>query len=116
MRELRRQCSAASMTPRKPKPPVTHLVDGDDQVIEVGGQCGLYVDLQPDEPAPIPGDWVATNAGSRYLVDDVRLVRSRRHSQIKRYQMRMLRLPKNTSPPADVRVIWLRWYPRGGSR
>lgn len=26
------------MTPRKPKPPVTHVVDASDQVIEVGGE------------------------------------------------------------------------------
>lgn len=104
------------MTPRKHKPPVTHVVDGEDHVLELGGHCGLYVDLQPDEPAPMTGDWVATNGGSRYLVDTVRLVKSRRHAQIKRYQMQMRRLPKHTDPPEDVRVIWLRWYPRGGNR
>lgn len=62
------------------------------------------------------GDWIATEAGSRYLVETVRLVRSRRHAQVKRYQMHVGRLPKNTEPPADVRVLWLRWYPRASSR
>ena len=97
------------------QPDEQHVVDGDDQVLEVGGHCGLYIDLQPDDQAPIRGDWVATDAGSRYLVDTVRLVRSRRHSQVKRYQMRVGRLPKHTQPPADVRVIWLSWYPRARS-
>lgn len=104
------------MTPRKPKPPVTHVVDASDQVIEVGGRCGLYVDLQLEDSAPMPGDWVATEAGSRYLVDDVHLVRSRRHAQIKRYQLKVGRLPKHLEPPADVHVIWLAWYPRGSRR
>ena len=104
------------MTPRKPRPPRTHVVDGDDQVLEVGGQCGLFIDLQPEDQAPMPGDWIATEAGSRYLVDDVRVVRRARHAQVKRYQMRCLRLPKHTTPPGDVRVIWLSWYPRGTRR
>lgn len=94
-------------------PRTRHLVDGDDQVIETAGQCGLYVDMAPNEPAPMPGDWVATQAGSRYLIDHVHVVRRPRHAQQKRYQLRVLRLPKHTSPPADVHVIWLAWYPRG---
>lgn len=101
------------MTPRKTRPAQTHVVDGDDQVLEVGGRCGLYIDLQLEDSAPMRGDWVATDAGSRYLVDDVRLVKSRRHAQVKRYQMQVLRLAKHTTPPADVHVIWLAWYPRG---
>lgn len=91
------------------------VVDAAGDPIEVGGHCGLYIDLQPDASAPMRGDWVATEAGSRYLVDDVRLVRSRRHAQVKRYQMRVLRLPKNVEPPEDVHVIWLSWYPRARS-
>lgn len=87
-----------------------------DQPIETEGHCGLYIDLSPWDAAPIPGDWIATPAGSRYLVDTARLVRSRRHSQRKRYQMRVLRLPKHTEPPDDVRVIWLRWYTRGATK
>lgn len=99
---------------RNPAP--SYVVDGDDQVLEVGGHCGLYVDLQLEDSSPMRGDWVATEAGSRYLVDDVHLVRSRKHSQVKRYQLRCLRLPKDVTPPADVHVIWLRWYPRGVRR
>lgn len=96
---------------RAPAPTV--VIAGDDQVLEVGGHCGLYIDLQPEDAAPMRGDWVATPAGSRYLVDDVRLVKSRRHAQVKRYQLQVLRLPKHADPPADVHVIWLAWYPRG---
>jgi hypothetical protein len=90
-----------------------HIVGGNDQVLEVGGSCGLYIDLQPETGAPIPGDWIATEAGSRYLVDAVRVTRSAKHAQVKRYTMRVLRLPKHAEPPTDVRVIWLSWYPRG---
>lgn len=103
------------MSPQRRLKQVTpsYVVDATGEVLEVGGHCGLYIDLQPEDSAPIRGDWVATEAGSRYLVDDVRLVRSRRHAQVKRYQMRTLRLPKHAVPPADVHVIWLAWYPRG---
>lgn len=95
--------------------PATWVVDDQGAPIEVGGHCGLYIDLQLDDPAPMSGDWVATEAGSRYLVDSARVVRPRRHSQVRRYQLRVGRLPKHTTPPDDVRVIWLAWYPRGRS-
>lgn len=91
------------------------VVDAAGDPIEVGGHCGLHIDLAPDASAPMRGDWVATEAGSRYLVDDVRLVKSRRHAQVKRYQLQVLRLPKHTDPPVDVHVIWLSWYPRARS-
>jgi hypothetical protein len=94
----------------------TWTVDADGEAIEVGGHCGLHVDMQLEADAPMRGDWVATEAGSRYLVDDVRLVRSAKHRQIKRYQLTVLRLPKHTDPPQDVHVIWLTWYPRGARR
>lgn len=84
-----------------------------DESIELGGHCGLFIDLGLDEPAPMPGDWVATDAGSRYLVDHVHVVRRRRHAQQKRYQLGVRRLPKHLDAPADVRVVWLSWYPRG---
>lgn len=101
------------MTVPRRKPAPNHVVDGEDQILEVGGHCGLYVDLQPEDSAPMRGDWIATPAGSRYLVDDVHVVRRAKHAQVKRYRMRCLRLPKDAVPPADVHVIWLRWYPRG---
>jgi hypothetical protein len=104
------------MPVRRTRATPTHLVDGNEQVIEVGGHCGLFIDVAPDATAPAPGDWIATQAGSRYLVDQVRVVRRRRHAQQKRYQMTVLRLPKHTEPPADVHVIWLSWYPRGAQR
>lgn len=92
------------------------VVDAAGDPIEIGGQCGLFIDLQLEDQAPMPGDWVATEAGSRYFVDDVHVVRRAKHAQSKRYQLRTLRLPKHTEPPADVRVIWLSWYPRGSRR
>lgn len=102
------------MPPRRAKHPTpSWVVDQGGEPIQVGGQCGLQIDMQLDHPAPMPGDWIATRAGSRYLVDHVRPVHSRRHSQIKRYQLRCLRLPKHTEPPDDVTVIELTWYPRG---
>lgn len=101
---------------RRPKAETPHwVVDANGDPIEVGGHCGLHVDMQLEASAPMRGDWVGTEAGSRYLVDDVRLVKSRRHAQVKRYQLRVLRLPKNTDPPEDVHVIWLTWYPRARS-
>lgn len=98
---------------RNPTP--SYAADADGNALEVGGQCGLYLDMGLDDPAPMRGDWVATDAGSRYLVDDVHVVRRKKHTQAKRYQLRCLRLPKHAPPPDDVRVIWLAWYPRGRS-
>lgn len=74
--------------------------------------CGLYMDLQPDAAPPAPGDWVATPAGSRYLVDTVRRVVPRRHRQLVRYQLRCTRMPRHAEPDTDGMVFWLRWYPR----
>lgn len=82
------------------------------EVLETFGVCGLSIDLQPETAAPMAGDWITTQAGSRYLVDSVRLVHSRRHDQRRRYQMRCLRLAKHEPVPADVREIRLRWYKR----
>ncbi len=104
------------MTQRRKHLAPSWVVDQAGEPIEVGGHCGLFLDLQLEDAAPIPGDWVATEAGSRYLVDDVHVVRRPRHTQQKRYQLRTLRLPKHTTPPADVRIIWLSGYPRGARR
>lgn len=78
----------------------------------LGDTCKLYVDLPPEQPAVIAGDWVATEAGSRYLVLSSRLGRSSKHAQRNRWHLQVARLPKHTEPPEDVRVIWLRWYSR----
>lgn len=83
--------------------------------VEIHSECGLYIDL-PLGDAVKPGDWIATPAGSRYLVLTARRVKSRRHAQQSRYQMRVGRLAKHTEPPEDVRVIWLHWYRRGRAR
>lgn len=99
---------------RRPKHQTpSYLLDGAGQVLEVGGRCSLFLDMEPDEAPPEVGDWIATEAGSRYLVDHVHVVRRRGPSPTVRYQLRNLRLPKHTPPPDDVRVIWLSWYPRG---
>lgn len=89
------------------------LLDGHGQVLEVGGHCGLFIDMPADDPAPAIGDWIATEAGTRYLVDHVHTVRRRTPVPTVRYQLQNLRLPKHAEPPDDVRVIWLTWYPRG---
>lgn len=90
--------------------------DAAGQVLEVGGHCGLYIDMAPDEAPPAVGDWIATPAGSRYLVDHVQVVRRQRPTPTVRYRLRTLRLPKHTNPPEDIRAIWLSWYPRGARR
>lgn len=103
------------MTPRRARVTPTMVLDQAGEVLAVGGQCGLYLDMTGDEPAPVRGDWVATDAGSRYLVDDVHVVRRRRPTRVRRYQLRCLRLPKYAAAPEDVHVIWLAWYPRARS-
>jgi hypothetical protein len=80
--------------------------------MELAGQCGLYIDMRPNESAPVAGDWIATAAGSRYLVTSTRLVNRRGNSPSQRYQLRCGRLPKHEPIPADVHVIWLHWYRR----
>lgn len=82
--------------------------------VSLGGSCGLYIDIGYGGEAPMPGDWIATEAGSRYLVTSSRLVRRRSvHAQQQRYQLRCDRLPKDEPIPDDVVVIWLSWYRRG---
>jgi hypothetical protein len=80
--------------------------------VQLLGECSLYVDLQPETAAPIGGDWIVTEAGSRYLVLTSRLVPSRKHDQRRRYALRCGRLAKHLEVPEDVRAIVLRWYPR----
>lgn len=87
-----------------------------DEPLATFGECGLSIDLQPDAPAPIEGDWIATGAGSRYLVISARRVESARHDQRTRYQMRVVRLAKHCPPPSDVRVIELAWYKRSKAK
>lgn len=77
------------------------------------GTCSLYIDL-PLGAAVLPGDWVATEAGSRYVVDTARRVETRkRHSQRNRWTLRVQRLAKDTPIPDDVKVWWIAWYARG---
>jgi hypothetical protein len=76
------------------------------------GECGLYMDLAPDA-AVAPGDWIATEAGSRYVVMTARRVNRRKHAQQARWQMRVGKLARGLEPPGDVVVWWLHWYRRG---
>jgi hypothetical protein len=81
-------------------------------VIATADMCSLFIDM-PLGHAVAEGDWIATEAGSRYLVTAVRSVRHRsRHRQQQRYQLHCDRLPKDEPIPDDVHVIWLRWYAR----
>lgn len=84
--------------------------------IQTHGVCGLTIDMQPDAPAIVQGDWITTPAGSRYLVTDSRTVARRRHSQQVRYRVRCQRLTAGIEVPEDVRAIELHWYPRPRSR
>lgn len=78
----------------------------------LGDVCTLSpLDMPLDEAIAV-GDWVATEAGSRYLVLEAHRVNSTKHRQVNRYRLRCARLPKHEPIPDDVTVIWLRWYPR----
>jgi hypothetical protein len=77
----------------------------------VTGHCGLTLDVGLDSVVA-PGDWVATDAGARYLVLTSRLVNSRQHAQRRRFAVRCARLERGIDVPKDVMVWWMRWYPR----
>lgn len=78
-----------------------------------GDPCGLFIDLSIWDPAPMPGDWIATEPGARYLITSTRLVKSRRDTgDRKRWQLRVVRLAYGVEVPTDVRCIWLAWYRR----
>jgi hypothetical protein len=74
--------------------------------------CGLYLDLADPFEAVAVGDWVATEAGARYLVVTARKVHPRLHAQRNRWQMTCLRLDRDRDVPADVHCWWVRWYSR----
>lgn len=84
----------------------------DSAGVAVLGECGLFMDVAPND-AVREGDWIATDAGSRYLVLSARRVNRRKHSQSVRYQMRVGRLARNRGIPDGVHCWTLRWYPRG---
>lgn len=83
------------------------LVDG----IAIAGECGLYIDVALGD-AVHEGDWIATDAGSRYLVMRSRKVRRRKHAQNTRYQLRVGRLQHGQPVPDDVTCWRLTWYRR----
>ncbi len=78
----------------------------------LGVICSLYIDLPTEHDGIAAGDWVVTEAGSRYLVADARRVTPRVSRALVRWQMTVHRLPKHSGVPADVRAIELRWYRR----
>ena len=73
--------------------------------------CGLFIDMPPGQPVGA-GDWVATEAGSRYLVTSARQVKRRKPSPAVRYALACARLPRHEPVPADITCHWLSWYPR----
>lgn len=77
---------------------------------QYGTECGLYIDLRHDDPDPEPGDVWATVAGSFYLLNTVRLVRSQVHPN--RWRVRCIRLAPDDVHEDDI-TIHLHWYPRG---
>ena len=81
----------------------------------VGDTCGLYIDMPLGE-AIVEGDWVATDAGGRYLVTKARMVVARKHRQATRWVLQCVRLERAVDVPVDVHCIWLHWYPRGRRR
>lgn len=75
----------------------------------VGDLCSLYIDLPIEHPGIETGDWIVTEAGSRYRVADARRVRPRRPRVGARWQLRAHRLPRHCPVPSDVRAVELRW-------
>lgn len=78
--------------------------------------CRLQVDLRANASPLQVGDWVATVAGSRYLIVGLRLMRKRRPAAVVRYQLRCRRLEMGQDLPVGVRVVWLTWCRRSGGR
>ena len=80
----------------------------------------LSVDM-PTSADPIhPDDWIATAAGSRYVVTHARPVKCRPKiagcdrcaDQVMRWAVSVERLPKHEPIPDDVRVINFHWHKR----
>ena len=75
-----------------------HVVDAGNTLVTAGRECGLFIDIPPGEAVAV-GDWIATDAGSRYLVTDAKHVhRTKTHAQRNRFRLRCARLPKHTGP------------------
>jgi hypothetical protein len=77
----------------------------------VGEVVALHLDV-PMLEAVAPGDWIATDAGARYLVVASRHVRGRIHDQRNRWQLQVRRLERGCAVPDDVHCWQMRWYPR----
>lgn len=84
-----------------------------------GEPVGLYIDLPYEHPdSPAAGDWIATDAGSRYLITRVHRVvpRLAKNQHRRRYQLSCVRLAKHAEIPTDITAWWLNWYPRDPRR
>lgn len=80
-----------------------------------GDPCTLYMDLPYEHPDhPEVGDWIATAAGSRYLIQQVRVVvpRMAKNQHRRRYVMLCVKLAKHSVPPPDTTTWWLTWHER----
>lgn len=86
--------------------------DTSSVVVDGARPVSLFIDLGDPTAAVAQGDWIASEAGSRYLVLSARKVRSRLHAQRNRWRMTCGRLPKHTLPADGSRVWWMTWYPR----
>lgn len=82
----------------------------------VEGDCRLQVDLRASAAPLEVGDWVATVAGSRYVIVGLRRMRRRRVAAMVRYGLKCRRMGHGVVPPVGVRVVWLTWCRRSGGR
>lgn len=80
----------------------------------------LSIDM-PTAAHPIqPNDWIATQAGSRYIVTAARPIKCRSkvagcdrcEDNVMRWAVSVERQPKHEPIPADVRVIDMHWHSR----
>lgn len=79
-------------------------------------EVGLFIDLGDPFAAVAVGDWLATDAGARYLVVASHHVTSRGHAQRNRWRMRAVRLQRGCDVPTDVICWWVYWYDRNRKR
>jgi hypothetical protein len=80
----------------------------------------LSIDMPSSAGPLLADDWIVTRAGSRYIVEAVRPVRCRangttcercRHP-VTRWAVTVMKLPRHTPIPSDVRAIQTHWHGR----
>lgn len=72
-----------------------------------GTTCKLYMDLAGGGPGPIEGDFIRTEAGSCYQVNEVHEGRRRG-----RFHMRVTRLGLDAVADGEPGVWTIRWHRR----